>query len=249
MARFFLPAAAWLTEPALGGDEARHLSQVLRIKPGASITVFDGEGRRATAEVIGVSRDRVPLRIGEIQPSPQPRPAITLAQAIPKGKNMDLIVQKSVELGIAAIQPLVTRHTIVQPGDGKSDKWRRVALEACKQCGQDRLPAIAEPLAFERCIQTPRDGLKLIASLATGALPLRDTLRQHPATAAVTLLIGPEGDFSEEETQAALAAGFLPVTLGSIVLRVETATLFCLSALRYEFSERPDRSRVGLEDT
>lgn len=236
MARFHLPASAWLAEPALCGDEARHLSQVLRIKAGATIMIFDGDGRRATAEVLAVSRDRVPLRIGEILPSPQPLPAITLAQAIPKGKNMDLIVQKSVELGITAIQPLVTRHTVVQPGDGKPEKWRRNALEACKQCGQDRLPVIAEPLAFERWIDHPHAGLKLIASLAPGALPLRETLRQHSGSTAVTLLIGPEGDFSQEETAAALAAGFLPVTLGSIVLRVETATLFCLSALRYEFS-------------
>jgi 16S rRNA (uracil1498-N3)-methyltransferase len=177
--------------------------------------------------------------LGEIMPSRAPLPAITLAQAIPKGKNMDLIVQKSVELGIAAIQPLVTRYTVVQPGDGKSEKWRRNALEACKQCGQDTLPEIAEPLAFDRWIATQAEapGLKLIASLAPGARPLRTVLRENPATVAATLLVGPEGDFSAEETTAALAAGFLPISLGSIVLRVETATLFCLSALRYEFDK------------
>ena len=237
MARFHLPPNAWLTEPALSGDEARHLAQVLRMKPGDSVIVFDGHGRRASAEILSISRDRVPLKLGEILPSRPPQPAITLAQAIPKGKNMDLIVQKSVELGIAAIQPLVTRHTVVQPGDGKSEKWRRNALEACKQCGQDTLPEIAEPLAFDRWIssQAAAPGLKLIASLAPGARPLRTVLRENPATTAAAMLIGPEGDFSAEETTAALAAGFLPISLGSIVLRVETATLFCLSALRYEF--------------
>lgn len=239
MARFHLPPAAWLSDPGLTGDEARHLSQVLRMKPGDSLVVFDGHGRRAAAEVLSVSRDRVPLKLGEILPSRPPLPAITLAQAIPKGKNMDLIVQKSVELGIAAIQPLVTRYTVVQPGDGKSEKWRRNALEACKQCGQDTLPQIAEPLTFERWIasQAAAPGLKLIASLAPGARPLRTVLRENPATAEATLLVGPEGDFSAEETAAALAAGFLPISLGSIVLRVETATLFCLSALRYEFDD------------
>lgn len=239
MARFYLPPSAWLTEPALSGDEARHLSQVLRIKPGDSVIVFDGHGRRAAAEVLSVSRDRVPLKLGEVLPSRAPLPAITLAQAIPKGKNMDLIVQKSVELGIAAIQPLVTRYTVVQPGDGKSEKWRRNALEACKQCGQDTLPEIAEPLAFDRWIATQADapGLKLIASLAPGARPFRSVLRDHPGTIQAILLVGPEGDFSAEETSAALAAGFLPISLGSIVLRVETATLYCLSALRYEFDD------------
>ncbi len=237
MARFYLPPSEWLTEPALSGDEARHISQVLRAKPGESITVFDGEGRRASAEILSISRDRVAVKLGEIQPSRRPQPFITLAQAIPKGKNMDLIVQKSVELGVSAIQPLVTRHTIVQPSDGKSDKWRRNALEACKQCGQDTLPEIAEPLAFDRWIGDQNEvvGLKLIASLAPGALPLRTVLRQHPSTTRATLLIGPEGDFSIAETAAALAARFIPVSLGNIVLRVETATIFCLSALRYEF--------------
>ncbi len=237
MARFYLPPSAWLAEPELTGDEARHLSQVLRIKSGDSAVVFDGQGRRASAEVLSVSRDRVSLKLGEIQPSRAPLPAITLAQAIPKGKNMDLIVQKSVELGIAAIQPLVTRYTVVQPGEGKSEKWRRNALEACKQCGQDTLPRIAEPLTFDPWIATQAEspGLKLIASLAPGAHPLRRILRDYPDTTSVTLLVGPEGDFSEEETSIALAAGFIPISLGSIVLRVETATIFCLSALRYEY--------------
>jgi len=235
MPRFHLPAPAWQSEPALTGDEARHLSQVLRMKAGEVVTVFDGDGRRAPAEILGVSRERVALRLGEPVVSPPPRPVITLAQAIPKGKNMDFIVQKAVELGVSAIHPLVTRHTVVQPGGGKAEKWRRVALEACKQCGQDHLPAIAEPVSFDRWLAESRPGLTLIASLAPGARPFREVLAAHPVPPAVTILIGPEGDFSEAETAAALAAGCLPVTLGGIVLRVETAALFCLSALRFAF--------------
>lgn len=237
MARFRLPPSEWQSA-TLTGDEARHLSQVLRIKPGETVTVFDGCGHRAKAEVLSVSRDHVSLKLGETLTPPPPLPAITLAQAIPKGKNMDLIVQKAVELGIARIQPLVTKNTIVQPGEGKSDKWRRNALEACKQCGQDTLPDIADPLPFGRWLASPPEapGLKLIASLAPGARLFRETLRAHPGTKEAVLLVGPEGDFTPEETEAAIAAGFLPVSLGDIVLRVETATLYCLSALRYEFS-------------
>jgi len=241
MPRFHLPPADWQAA-ALTGDEARHLSQVLRIKPGETITIFDGLGRRAEAVVLTVSRDHVSLKTGESLTPQPPLPAITLAQAIPKGKNMDFIVQKAVELGVSAIQPLVTKNTIVHPGEGKSDKWRRTALEACKQCGQDTLPQIADPLPFDRWLESgagilpAAHALKLIASLAPGAKPLREVLRAHPGTTAATLLVGPEGDFTAEETTAALAAGFLPVSLGDIVLRVETATLFCLSALRYEFS-------------
>jgi 16S rRNA (uracil1498-N3)-methyltransferase len=237
MSRFLLLPDAWNDAPALTGDEARHASQVLRMRAGDPLVVFDGQGRRAAAEILSVSRDRVPLKLGAVMPSRPPQPVITLAQAIPKGKNMDLIVQKAVELGVAIIQPLVTRHTIIQPGDGKSAKWRRNALEACKQCGQDTLPDIPEPTSFADWLptQTAVPGLKLIASLAAGAHPLRKILKNHPDPTAVTLLIGPEGDFSSEETAASLTAGFLPVSLGDIVLRVETATLFCLSALRYEF--------------
>jgi 16S rRNA (uracil1498-N3)-methyltransferase len=239
MARFFLPTESWADQPALTGDEARHLSQVLRMRVGQEITVFDGLGHRAEAEILTISRERVSLKLGETLSTRQPMPAITLSQAIPKGKNMDLIVQKSVELGITAIQPLVTRNTVVQPGDGKSEKWRRNALEACKQCGQDWLPEVGEPIVYSKWIeaQAAQPGLKVIASLAQGARPLRELLRDHPATQKATLLVGPEGDFTQEETAAAIECGFLPVSLGTIVLRVETATLFGLSALRYEFDD------------
>ena len=237
MPRFHLPPEDWQAA-ALTGDEARHLSQVLRGKVGDVITVFDGNGRRASAKVLEVSRDRVSLEIFEVVSPAPAQPRITLAQAIPKGKTMDLIVQKAVELGVAGIEPLVTRHTIVQPGDGKSEKWTRVALEACKQCGQDTLPEISPAVAFDTWIANAGkiSGLKLIASLALGAQPMREVLRAHPATTEATILVGPEGDFSPEETNAALVAGFIPVSLGNIVLRVETASLFCISALRYEFA-------------
>lgn len=236
MARFFLPPSEW-SSATLTGDEAKHFAQVLRGKAGDTITVFDGHGRRADAEVLHVSKHEVGLKLGDALTPAPPLPAITLAQAIPKGKNMDLIVQKAVELGVARIQPLVTKNTVVQPGEGKSGKWRRTALEACKQCGQDTLPDVADALPFDDWLASHENaGLKIIASLAPGARPMRDVLRDHPGTREATLLIGPEGDFDPAETEAARSAGFLPITLGDIVLRVETATLFCVSALRYEFA-------------
>jgi 16S rRNA (uracil1498-N3)-methyltransferase len=256
MPRFHLPPESW-SSGLLSGDEARHLTQVLRVRAGDTVTVFDGCGKSATATVLSTAKDHVALELGETTHTAPIRPAITLAQAIPKQKNMDLIVQKAVELGVTTIQPLVTRHTIVHPGDGKADKWRRIALEACKQCGQNTLPTIADPLPFDHWLAVagasgscptrgagilpaaplspPTHHLPIIASLAPGTKPLRDLLKAHPTPAEITLLIGPEGDFSPEETQAALAAGFLPASLGSIVLRVETASLFCLSAIRYEY--------------
>lgn len=236
MPRFLLPPEQW-DGAELTGDEAKHLAQVLRIKPGADITVFDGQGRRANAKVQDVSRERVSLELGQPSISQPLLPSVTLAQAIPKGKNMELIVQKAVELGVSKIQPLVTHHTIVQPGEGKADKWRRIALEACKQCGQDILPEVASPMPFDEWIKAEKfSELSIIASLAEGARPMREVIRDHPQLNSCSILIGPEGDFSSEETDAAHEAEFKPVSLGDIVLRVETASLYCLSALRYEFS-------------
>lgn len=237
--RFFMPRDRWESDPHLDGDEAKHLSQVLRIRPGQTVMIFDGHGRRALATVLASQKQRVDLRPAEATVSPKTTPDITLAQSVPKGKNMDWIVQKSVELGVARIQPLLTCHSVALPGDEKSAKWQRTAIEACKQCGQDQVPVVAEPTRISAWLanlgNVAAGELRIIASLAPGALPLREVMRQHPQTCRATVLIGPEGDFADAETTAAIDAGFLPVTLGDIVLRVETAALFCLSALRCEF--------------
>ena len=236
MPRAYLPPSSWTETPFLEGDEAKHLSQVLRIQPGAVVTVFDGLGNHAQARVLSVSKQRVDLMLELAESAPTSLPDITLVQAIPKGKNMDWIVQKAVELGVSRIQPLVTSHTIVSPGGDKAEKWRRTALEACKQCGQFTIPIIEDPLPFaEWLANRPSADLDVIASLADNPRNFRETLQLLPDLESITLAIGPEGDFSPEEMTAALAAGFVPVTLGDLVLRVETATMFCLSAIRFHY--------------
>lgn len=236
MPRSYLQPNAWTETPFLEGDEAKHLAQVLRIVAGDTITVFDGLGNFAEARVLSVSKQRIDLMLELAESKPTPLPEITLAQAIPKGKNMDWIVQKAVELGVSEIQPLITRNTIVSPGDDKAEKWRRTALEACKQCAQFTIPAIADPMTFDSWIQShdPSE-LKIIASLAENPKNFRETLAAHPEIQSITLLIGPEGDFTPQETATALAAGFIPVSLGDLILRVETATLFSLSAVRFHY--------------
>ena len=237
MARAYLPPSAWTEDPFLEGEEAKHLAQVLRAQPDQWITVFDGLGNFAQAKILSVSKNRISLMLDLAESTEPLFPEITLAQAIPKGKNMDWIVQKSVELGVSKIQPLITRHTIVSPSDQKAEKWRRTALEACKQCAQFTLPSIADPLPFNDWItsETPTD-LKLIASLTGNPPPLRHILAAHPIPSQTTILIGPEGDFSPQETQAAIAAGYIPASLGHLVLRVETASLFAISAIRFHYS-------------
>lgn len=236
MPRFFLDPAAWTDEAALSGDEAKHCSRVLRAKVGDFISVFDGEGRSAEAEIRSVARDRVALRLGEFVVEPPPAVEVVLAQAVIKGKAMDWLLQKAVELGVSGIQPLATRHAVVHPGEGKEEKWQRVVLESCKQCGRSRMPRVSPVLEFGDFLKkTPRE-TRIIASLEAEAKPLRGVLSKMEGKGKLIVLVGPEGDFSPEEYAASLDFGCLPVSLGSAVLRSETAAIYCLSAATYAFS-------------
>ncbi len=240
MARFFLSPEAWGEHAVLTGDEAKHAAQVLRARRGDRLVVFDGFGRSAPAEILDVSRSEIRLALGEASIRPSATPSICLAQAVPKGKTMDLIIQKAVELGVSSIQPLITRHTVVQVGEDdasrKSAKWQRVALEACKQCGQDFLPEVLPAKNWGEWLPAADGELKVIAALFPSARPLREILRGAGSPGNITLLIGPEGDFSQDEGLAALSGGFQPASLGPIVLRAETAAFFAISAIQYEFS-------------
>lgn len=225
---------------SLASDEAHHCTRVMRKRPGDRVEVFDGRGRWGRGSIVDASEGSVQVALAEEGAQQPPEPAVQLAVGVPKGKTMELVVQKAVELGVAAIQPLVTEHTMVRldsrEASKKAAKWQRVALEACKQCGQNVLPTVAVPCSLETWLQGRPAGVPgLIGSLADGAVSLRDGIAgvgDQPA--ALDLLIGPEGDFSGAETASALAGGFIPVTLGEITLRVETAVLFCLSVLNYE---------------
>ncbi|MBK1834930.1 RsmE family RNA methyltransferase [Roseibacillus ishigakijimensis] len=241
MDRFYLPPAEWTPgELVLAGEEGHHAVRVMRKKPGDRLEVFDGAGRWARGEVLACDKSQLTLRREEEGESAFDPPRLHLAVAIPKGKTMDLVVQKAVELGVNSIQPLTTRNTVVKvsatEAADKSQKWQRVALEACKQCGQNLLPTVFPVLPIGDYLARQRAGAGLLASLAEGALPVRERLEALPADLDVlSFLVGPEGDFTGEEIAAAIASGFEPVTLGRIVLRVETACLFLLSAARYRY--------------
>lgn len=245
MHRFYLAAEQWGgDEPALGPEDSHHCADVLRLGPGAVVTVFDGQGRVAEAELTDVRRKRCALRIGEERRTPEPRCALTLAQAVPKGKNMDLVLQKAVELGASAIVPIISARTVVrvdEPAEAarKRERWQQIALEACKQCGRNTIPLVALPESPERFAASPQSELTLLASLQPGALGIRETLAAFHASQgrppeSVAILIGPEGDFTPEEIASILSAGAVPVTLGSMILRTETAALYGLSVLGHE---------------
>jgi len=266
MHRFYIAPEDWNPDSlVLGGAEAHHARDVLRLQVGGRVVVFNGRGHEITAEIAKVTRGEVVLRkMHEARVPPLPC-RIALAQAIPKGKNMDLIVQKAVEIGAAEIAPLISERTIVhlEPKEGaqKQAKWQQVAIEAAKQCGQNWLPTVQLPktpkhffLNVEAGVSPAQNSrmqparlppqkagfdLRLIGSLQSDAVHLKTVLadyeREHHARpASVLMCIGPEGDFTPAELNLARSNGCRPITLGPIILRVETAAIYCLSVLSYE---------------
>jgi 16S rRNA (uracil1498-N3)-methyltransferase len=271
MHRFYIAPEDWNPDSlVLAGAEAHHARDVLRLQPAGRVVVFNGRGHEITAEIAKVTRDEILLRkMHEARVPPLPC-RITLAQAIPKGKNMDLIVQKAVEIGAAEIAPLISERTIVhleaKEAAQKQAKWHQVAIEAAKQCGQNWLPTVQPPRKLSDFFLTVEAGvspapdfgtqptrpppqnrgldLRLIGSLQSDAVHLKTVLadyeREHHARpASVLMCIGPEGDFTPAELNLARSNGCRPITLGPIILRVETAAIYCLSVLSYELLAAP----------
>lgn len=245
MHRFYIPAGQWNPDALkLEGDEAHHALNVLRLKQGDRAVVFNGRGAEATVEITDVRKNAIDLRRIHDSKSAQLPCRITLAQAIPKGKNMDLIVQKATELGAAGIVPLLSDRTVIQYEAGehekKREKWEAVAIEAAKQCGQNWLPEIHRPQSPKDFFQAnPKFDLMLIASLQPDTLHFKKVLADYIASnkkkpASALILVGPEGDFTPAEIALAKSSGCRPITLGPIVLRTETAAIYCLSILGYE---------------
>lgn len=246
MPRFFVPPDFWNPDQLeLTGAEAHHCSHVMRLKAGDRVTIFNGFGESALVEIVDVARDRVLTRtVEKIQSVPRSC-AITLAQAIPKGKNMELVIEKATELGAASIVPLLTDRTVVQLNAAdaakKQEKWQRIAIEAAKQCGQNWLPRVERPCTMaDYFTDCARHDLALIGSLEPDARHLKQVLaeRGDEAITSALVCIGPEGDFTPAELALAREKGCAPITFGPIILRTETAAIYCLSVLAHELLGR-----------
>jgi 16S rRNA (uracil1498-N3)-methyltransferase len=248
MHRFHLPPErARSATISLTGAQAHHLAHVLRGKPGDRVTVFDGAGLEAICTVQRIEKSAVTLKVLQRASTPRLPYQITLAQAVPKARNMDWILQKATELGVQRIVPLLSARTVVhleaEDVAGKLDRWQQITIEAAKQCGANWLPQIEAPLTpgeFFAAVQ--RGQFNLIASLQPDSLPLRRLLDDHreehgARPSQATIVIGPEGDFTPAELADARRAGFRPLTLGPLVLRSETASLYALSILAYELQQ------------
>jgi 16S rRNA (uracil1498-N3)-methyltransferase len=245
MHRFFLPPdRCGATVLTLTGREAHHGLHVLRVRRGERVVVLDGARREYHCEIADLTRDSIRLAVQETKEIPPLPYRISLAQAIPRGKIFDAIVQKATELGTFRIVPLLTERVVSQLDDHKIDAkvehWRLTAIEAIKQCGSPWLPVIEPPMSLPAFLsrKEPFD-LSLVASLQADSRHPRQWFngfqqehRRRPET--ILAWVGPEGDFTPGELATVQAQGAHPVTLGPFVLRSETAAVCCLSVLNYE---------------
>ncbi len=229
------------SEYYLDGEEAHHALKVMRLKTGDPIDLFNGRGSVVRARITATEGSKALwAEIEQRHTKTAELPDITLALAIPKGGNMELIVQKAVELGVSRIIPIVSERCIVRlkakDAAAKQEKWQRIALEACKQCKAAYLPEVAAVRTLEEHLREQHGKeARLCCALVAAARPLRERLEELRAKGekAVTLLVGPEGDFTEGEYSSIMDVGYKPVSLGSLILRVETAVFMALASARY----------------
>lgn len=239
--RFYNPN---LSSGKFSPEESHHAVDVLRLRPGDSAAIFDGKGTEARVRLTQVSADEVSYETLSTARTPPPSCRIRFGQALIKPVGMDLLIQKLTELGVSEIWPIASERSISKPSGEKriSHRWESIALSACKQSGQNWLPKIHEVGPLDNFLSAPNPAPpvgRIIGSLQPEAKPLPALLaavRQVGKPPALDLLIGPEGDFTPSEIGRARSAGFQPASLGPLVLRSETASLFLASVLHYEFN-------------
>ncbi|MFQ5953052.1 MAG: RsmE family RNA methyltransferase [Candidatus Omnitrophota bacterium] len=248
MSRFYVPKEnvdLKRNEIVIGGEEAHHIIDVMRLKDEDSIVVFDGTGVEYSGFIKKVNLRSKVVTVEVVRtskPAPEKMPEITLAQAIPKKAKMEYIVEKATELGVSRVIPLVSARTIVRPdeaGRGKKVlRWEKIAAEAAKQCGRVDVPVIEEITKYEDLANKDLDeyDLVLLAHISGETEPIKKVLSGFKS-GKVIVFIGPEGDFTPSEISMLTPKGNCrPITLGRRVLRSDTAGLFVLSVLNYEFS-------------
>ncbi len=218
----------------LSGTENHHLSKVARKKPGDKVWLFDKKGKSYLAKIedIGISHTR--LFILKIKEITEPRVRILLAQALIKSKAMDLIIQKSTELGITKIIPVLSARTVVKienKVDIKLSRWKKIALAAAKQCGRSDLPSIRPPLDLSELLEENKASINIFLNEKGGTL-LKDVIKKG-IPESVLVLVGPEGGWTDEEEKNMIQHDYEPVDLGLNILRTETAAVCSLGILAH----------------
>ncbi len=240
MPRFHAPPGDWVSDGvALRSEEARHALRVLRLRAGDACEVFDGAGRCVTGRV--GRAEGTCLRVdfdGPVRVEESPVRELVLVSAVAKGRTMDWILEKATELSVSRIVAVVTDRTVVRLDAGgcaeKETRWRRDLIEACKQCGRNRLPDLRVVRGIGEALRITADcGLRVFGALDDRSRRIRDVVEQGVlGHGAVAVFIGPEGDFTAEEASDLRCAGVQPVGFGPLVLRMETAVVYAVSVLR-----------------
>ena len=229
MDRVFLGGAPDATgRLTIEGSVRRHLADSLRLREGERFLATDGAGAERLLEVERIERRSVVVIVREeTRRPPGAGHAVTLAVAPPKGSRMETAVEKTTEIGVGAIQPLITARSVVKgrTGSERAERWARVAASATAQCGRFHAPRILPVQSFEETIAATGDALLLLAHPSGEAVTPADAVRGSSPGARITILVGPEGGFTVEECEAASDAGARVVTLGETRLRTETAAI------------------------
>lgn len=238
MPRFYLPQPPETDqEQALPDALFRHAVQVLRLREGDALTLFDGQGREYPAALTMVARREARMRVGAAQVvNRESALPVTLLQAVGKGERMDWAVQKATELGVGRIVPVISERCNVQLDDTRWEKkqahWQAVIIAACEQCGRNRLPQLDPPLAFDAALAAETAALRLLFDPEAGR-----GFADLPPPASVALLVGPEGGFSAAENQRAVQAGFTALRIGPRLLRMETAAATVVAAVQTRWGD------------
>ncbi len=240
MRRFFItPSAVSEDNVVITGPEAHHLHSVLRLKSGEKIILFDGTGWTCSAKIEDISQNAVHCSILSTDTAKQSGPSLHLGQALLTGSKMDLICQKSTELGISTIQPFVSKRcTVNKKSEKQISRWQRIILEACKQCGQFIIPEVLPPMALSKLFEKTEhyDYKFIFYEEMEQTKELNDLFAEEKKSTmpdSIFFLIGPEGGFTEDEVNQAQKAGFIPVSLGRLILRAETASISATAILQY----------------
>ncbi|HTG91215.1 MAG TPA: 16S rRNA (uracil(1498)-N(3))-methyltransferase [Pyrinomonadaceae bacterium] len=245
--RFYAPPEAFdfhARQVSLGVEEARHLREVLRLKSGDGVSVFDGAGNEYNAVVVKAIRDSAVLELGEItEPASQESPLhLTLALALLKGDKFDLVVQKATELGVNELVPVMTKFADIRlhdPSDASKRiaRWQRIALEAAKQSGRAALPDIHVPVPFHELLQRETaEGAFRVMFAERGGQSMSD-LPESVSTKAASVLVGSEGGWAPEEIDSAAERGWKIVTLGGRVVRAETAAITVTALMQHRYGD------------
>ncbi|HHU70024.1 MAG TPA: 16S rRNA (uracil(1498)-N(3))-methyltransferase [Thermoanaerobacterales bacterium] len=248
MPKFFVPPEHIFESKALiEGQEALHIYKTLRLKKGQKIHIFDGTGIDYFCEIQSIQKNLVEVNILDKYTSyTNPPIDVTIFQCLPKANKMDFIIQKTTELGISTIVPVISDRTVVKIESEKKlyarvERWKKIALEACKQSNRSYIPNIYKILSFEDCFNTEmitNSQLLIVLWEEEKAKNLKDILRQNKnGLKRVCFFIGPEGGFIKEEVDLIIQRGGIAASLGPRILRTETAAITVLSILMYELGD------------